>query len=311
MDAFPTKRSGERLDYTLEVDDWLATGQEIASATCDIIDASNGESPFQLTFYASPSAVVSSSGQTSPALNDRVTVHLLGGTQNCTYVLKFTFYDDTSDPVAKIGVRYMTVKVVSDDTALVVEDGTQVAGANSYCTRAAADAYFSARGDTVWLTADYWERETALVKATDYLEQKYRLRWRGSRVGGSQPLNWPRRGVPIEDFFDPFFREVNVPANFVNTQFVAENTVPIEVQRAQMILARATLDASGISNQDLQADLDRPIQSVKVGPVAVEYAGSEDLSEAGRLSKIYWDAEQLIKVYLKPTGSMVGQLVRA
>lgn len=313
MDAFPVKRSGERLDYTLEVDDWLIAGQQLSSATAEIVGASNGESPVILQFYSSPSATISSSGQTSPAVDDRITVHLQNGTAGVTYWIKFTFIDDTSTPVAKRGVRYIAVQVVGDTVSetIVTEDGTQVPGANSYVTRAEADAYFTKRDDTVWLQSNFWERDAALVKAADYLEQKYRLRWRGSRVSGTQPLNWPRRGVPVEDFFDPFFREVNVPVAFVNTQYIAENAVPTEVKVAQFILARATMDTSGASNVDLQADVDRPIKRAKVGPLEVEYAGVDDLPQGEQLTRTYWEAEQTIKIFLKPTDRYVGQLVRS
>lgn len=37
---------------------------------------------------------------------------------------------------------------------LVVEDGTGRADANSYVTQAEADAYFAARLNTTWATAD-------------------------------------------------------------------------------------------------------------------------------------------------------------
>ncbi len=51
--------------------------------------------------------------------------------------------------------------------AIVVEDGTVVAGANSYITRASAIAYAAARGVTL---ANTTATDAQVVKAFDYLE---------------------------------------------------------------------------------------------------------------------------------------------
>lgn len=313
MLAFCDKLAGERLDYTIDLDAWLIDGREISSAVASIVGASNGESPFALQFYDSPSVTLSTAGDTSPAITDYATVHLSGGTAGTTYYIKFTFTDDSGTP-SKIGQRFLSIRVVGQDSGsnlLVVEDGTLVSGANSYVTVAEADAYFEKRGDTVWLNADFIEKANALVKGMDYLTQKYRHKWRGSRVSAAQAADWPRRGVPIEDFFDPFFREINVPLQFQNTAYVAENTVPAEVKVAQFLLARSTLTSAGVSSVSLQADVSRPIKSAKVGPLEVEYAGSEDLSSANQLTTTYWDVEQTIRIYLKPSGGLMGHLERA
>lgn len=56
-----------------------------------------------------------------------------------------------------------------------VEDGTGVDGANSYTDVAYADQYFLDRGVVAWTGADS-VKQSALVRATDYVTTRYTLR---------------------------------------------------------------------------------------------------------------------------------------
>ncbi len=73
--------------------------------------------------------------------------------------------------------------------ALVVEDGTVVAGADSYISVADADTYFTNLGNSAWTGADS-VKEAALRKATNYVDMTYN--WVGSITDNDQPLSWPR-----------------------------------------------------------------------------------------------------------------------
>ena len=77
--------------------------------------------------------------------------------------------------------------------ALVVEDGTGVTGADSYVSIAEADTYAAANGLTSWASATAAAKEIALRQATRYVDTRYRFR--GSRLGLRQPLEWPRGDV--------------------------------------------------------------------------------------------------------------------
>jgi hypothetical protein len=83
--------------------------------------------------------------------------------------------------------------------ALVVEDGTGKADAESYISVADADTYFSNRGNAAWAALSTAQKEQNLRKATDYLGQVYRQRWKGTRVSGEQALDWPRAYVSRDD----------------------------------------------------------------------------------------------------------------
>lgn len=128
--------------------------------------------------------------------------------------------------------------------ALIVEDGSGVAGADSYLSVADADSHHADRGNAGW-TGDVAAKEAALRKAADYLGQAYRLRWLGARVDAGQALDWPRTGL----------------------EGIGSDVVPGEVQRAAAELALVALGA------DLNPPLARGgrVKREKVGPIESEF----------------------------------------
>lgn len=136
--------------------------------------------------------------------------------------------------------------------ALLVEDGSIVADAESYCSVADADAYFLARGNATWAAIATTElKEIALRKATDYMEQNYRQLWLGYRVDISQSLSWPRSDVVIDGFTQP------------------ADEVPEEVVRACAELAVRA------SASTLLGDVDNTTTQVtheRLGDMEVDYA---------------------------------------
>jgi len=196
--------------------------------------------------------------------------------------------------------------------ALVVEDGTIVAGANSYVTVTEYRAFAEDRGDTVVSeTAEDEALEAALIKAADYMKQRLRMQWKGSRMDATQPMDWPRRGVDVPDFFDPFYRSVNVPVYFQDTYFIPENEVPQEVKDCQMLLANETLDSAGASTTSLQSSLGRSTRREKVGSLEVEYFGAGDGSDGGRLTQFYWNAMRAVEPFLLAAAPQTGRVVRS
>ena len=82
--------------------------------------------------------------------------------------------------------------------AIIVEDGTIVAGANAYASLADLDTYHEDRLNTIWTAADDETKEAAMLRATAGLESKYRGRWFGYKAdhnaaNAPQFLSWPRR----------------------------------------------------------------------------------------------------------------------
>jgi hypothetical protein len=82
--------------------------------------------------------------------------------------------------------------------AFTVEDGTGVANANSLCSVAVADAYFTERGNAAWTGADSL-KQIALIKATDYIEARWGRRLYGTVIDVMQALCFPRTGIANVD----------------------------------------------------------------------------------------------------------------
>lgn len=70
------------------------------------------------------------------------------------------------------------------------EDGTGLANANSYVLLAFADQYFLDRAVTTW-TGDDTAKQSALVRATDYVEGRFGPKFIGDRFSETQALFFP------------------------------------------------------------------------------------------------------------------------
>jgi hypothetical protein len=77
--------------------------------------------------------------------------------------------------------------------AVIVENGSIVANANSYVSVANADAYFSARNNTTWAAYSTAVKEAALLYACQWLNSRYE--WPGVISDVTQELSWPRDGA--------------------------------------------------------------------------------------------------------------------
>jgi len=136
--------------------------------------------------------------------------------------------------------------------ALTVEDGTVVAGADSYLSLAAADTYHSSHGSpTAWASATDPAKEAALRYATQWVDGKFQFL--GSVADSDQVLDWPRQNVWDDE-----------------GRSVAADIVPQRVKDATAEMALAHIGAA------LNASLARggAVRREQVGPVAVEYMES-------------------------------------
>lgn len=85
--------------------------------------------------------------------------------------------------------------------AIIVEDGTGKVDAVSYLSVADADTHHTARGNTQWTALTTTQKEQALVRATDYIDKRFGRKFRGSKIGNTQALEWPRSGATDNDGF--------------------------------------------------------------------------------------------------------------
>ena len=86
--------------------------------------------------------------------------------------------------------------------ALIVEDGTLVASANSYVSLADASAYFTLYGEPAeWEEGYILLQEEARRVGTQYIDAFYAGRWEGSKRTSTQARSWPRDGVHDDSDF--------------------------------------------------------------------------------------------------------------
>jgi hypothetical protein len=169
--------------------------------------------------------------------------------------------------------------------ALITEDGTGKADAESYISVADAMTYHAARGNAAWaaLSSDA-VREQLLRKAAEYMQATYRTRWAGYRKTVTQALDWPRYEVPVFD----------APGGYgVLPAYVNSTIIPVEVQRA---CAELALKAS---SADLLADQSQGVKSKTVGSIAIVY------DERSNRSKQYVAIDRMLRPYLSGSDSML------
>lgn len=151
--------------------------------------------------------------------------------------------------------------------ALVTEDGTGLSTAESYASVAEADTRLANLGLTIWAPLLTAEKEQALRRSTQYLEQAYRENWKGYRLHKLQALSWPRWSV-----MDGIYP-------------VDSDSVPQKVKDACIDLAFKA--AAG----DLNSDLSQIVVREKVGPIETEYL------PGARQTTRYYDVEILLQPF--------------
>lgn len=123
-------------------------------------------------------------------------------------------------------------------------------GTDAYVSLAACDAYHAALGNTAWTGLDA-AKEVAIRKATLWIDNAYRGRWKGRRCDTTQPLAWPRWDVTDEDGL-----------------YVDSATIPTAIANAT---CEAALRVIGGTELDPDQDRGGQIKSESVGSLSVTY----------------------------------------
>lgn len=172
--------------------------------------------------------------------------------------------------------------------ALIVEDGTGRSDAESYGSVAEADAYHVKMGNTAW--AGYTDREARLRRGMQSMTGMYRAKWKGSRLGNAQALDWPRIGVNVDDV--DWSEAYEGYGGFQGTYPIDQ--IPKEVKEALFELALRAHNSSS-----LMPDLKTRRTEAKVGPLYVKYdPKSPQNTRIGVVA-------QLLSPYLKRSSSVM------
>lgn len=169
--------------------------------------------------------------------------------------------------------------------ALVTTPGAD--NADSYVDVTDADSYFTSRAEATWTGTDA-AKEAALRKATSYLDNAYRDRWRGVRTEQAQSLAWPRcNAIPIRTSISITMALIDSDGFEIDPQ-----TIPIQVQRATMEAALLSLTGT---------DLQPALASADVGVKSID-------KSVGSLRKaiVYRDDAPIVDRYLAIEGYLRG-----
>lgn len=161
--------------------------------------------------------------------------------------------------------------------SLIIEDGTGVAGADSYVTLEEARAYAASRGLT--LSSTDATLESYLRRATDYLEAQ-RDKYKGHKTDATYPLQWPRKCV------------------YIDCTPIDSDVIPAELKQAQIQLAAAInsgIDIMPTATGEAFITLD------KVGPIETRY--SESIATSG--VPIVRTADALLAVLYRDGGGLI------
>lgn len=131
--------------------------------------------------------------------------------------------------------------------SLVIENGSIVAGADSFATAAELVTYAANFGRTI--PADTAAQESLLRRAA---LQMSAMNWKGGLVSELQTLSWPRVDVYRENWLVP------------------SNAIPAQIKAGQMALATEVY-ADDLAPPELKTGA---VIREKVGPIDTEYAAA-------------------------------------
>lgn len=153
---------------------------------------------------------------------------------------------------------------------IIVEDGSQVANANSYISVADAQTYVDALGKTVTVT------EALLLQAMNAMGA---LSWKGGIVSNTQSLSWPRHSV------------IDCEGRSIDT-----DAVPSEIGYAQAMLT-SNIDAG----YDPNAIAEKKVIGETVDVISLRYSDKGGSTTSYSIASMP-EVSNLLKCYLSSTG---------
>lgn len=131
----------------------------------------------------------------------------------------------------------------------VVEDGTVVAGANSYATVAFADDYFANFGaPAAWTDSTTAQKEEALRIGTAWIDRKYAPRFKGMLTDYDQELEFPRSSVVDES--GRWFESYEIPARLKRA--VCE--IALRHRNGVALWPDVSAEEHGVASESVQVD---------------------------------------------------------
>lgn len=160
--------------------------------------------------------------------------------------------------------------------SLVVEDGTGLSNANSYCDLDYALEYCVMKGYSNWQTLSEDMQKVYLIRGTEFVDNFYN--WKGRRGRASQSLSFPRLDLYDDDYYQI-------------------NGIPDKLKKA--CIEAAFLNASsGSDTLFTTKDENGAIKKQKVDSLEVEYFSNQQ-NETNQASVDYTTIYDILNKLLK------------
>jgi len=174
--------------------------------------------------------------------------------------------------------------------ALIKEDGTIVANANSFADGTDATAYMTNLGRQAWLDATTEVQDAGMVRATAYIESRWTLKFAGNQVGDVQTLSWPRDNAIYPRTGNAF----------------PNNAVPLDIVNAVVLYAAQIIGPEGddlalMTSLEITPELDATGRTVKSKREKVDVLEEETVYSDGsslRTIQPIPEADRLIRRWL-------------
>ncbi len=166
---------------------------------------------------------------------------------------------------------------------IIVEDGTNIANANSFASVATLNTFAADRGYTLPATTEL--KEIALIKAGEYLNAR-RNEYLGEKVYEDQTMQWPRDGVIID-----------------GVEF-ADDSIPIELVKAQCQLVVEIHNGTPLYPQAKTVAGEGFVTQKTIGPLTKRFNNNG----AGAISPTGLIKIASVEAFLKPL--MCGRSLR-
>ena len=147
--------------------------------------------------------------------------------------------------------------------ALTIEDGTIVAGANSYVTDSEYVAWATLNQFTL---SDATNRETAAVKAFNLIVTDYEENLKGHRASKAQTGSFPRKLLSARGFA------------------IASNEIPNDIKNAQMMLMTNIIDGAVTNNFTTKSESGQLTSMEVVGVYKETYRSADSANSVSTLA---------------------------
>ena len=149
--------------------------------------------------------------------------------------------------------------------AFIVEDGTAKEDATAYVDTAYADTYFTDRGNDTWLGLTSDAKREAIIKATDYIDKRFRRDFVGYARRKEQALAWPRQDACDANGW--YLNSDEMPKNLLQA------TCEYALQAATIGELLTQSSTSGTASPKVA-------ETIKVGPITISDKYQETSAQA-------------------------------